>query len=118
MKRVWIAVAFLCLSIGLCTIEQLYIKMVFDDLSSIIAQMQEYESYEELSASVTEIRQYWDKHNDVLFALTDSDTVNELGQAIINLDPKSEDFNESLSELKTVNRFFYRNQRITPANIF
>lgn len=118
MKRIWIAVAFLCVSIGLCTAEQLYVQKVFNDLNVIIAQAEEYESYEELSSSVTKIKNYWDKHNDVLFALTDSDTVNELGQAIIKLDAKDEDFRQSLSELKTVNRFFYRNQRITFANIF
>lgn len=118
MKRIWIAVVFLCVSIGLCTFEQLYVQKVFNDLNGIIAQAEEYESDEELSASVKEIRRYWDKHNDWLFALTDSDTVNELGQAIIKLDPKDEDFRKSLAELKTANRFFYRNQRITFANIF
>ncbi len=118
MKRIWIAVAFLCISIGLCTVEQMYVQKVYNDLNSIIAQAEEYENYKELSSSVNEIKRYWDKHNDLLFALTDSDTVNELGQAITKLDAENEDFNESLAELKTVNRFFYRNQRITFANIF
>lgn len=118
MKRIWFAILFLALSVGLCVGEQMYSKKVYNDINSIIAEYDENGNNEDKSRTVNRIKDYWDKHNDLLFTIEESEALNELGQAISGLDPDDKDIPKSLNEIKTINKFFYENQRITAANIF
>lgn len=117
MKRIWFAVIFLAITMVFCAGEQIYVKKVYNDLNQQISQATEYDSFEDLVQAITNMQLYWQKNNDILFAISYQDNLNELSVAIKTLDPKDEDIKLKLAEVEACNFVFYENQRLSIANV-
>lgn len=118
MKRIWFAIIFLALCIGLCIGEQIYVKQVFYDLDEKISIAQQYSNKDELKNSLKEISDYWTKYNDILFALSYQSNLDDLSVAINSLNYNDDDIDTKLLELKAYSKVFYENQKLSPENIF
>lgn len=118
MKRIWFATIFLLLCIGLCTGEQLYVRKVYSDINSEISKIEKTESTAARAECVDKIKKYWDKNNNLLFAIADHGVLDDLSTAIRSLDAQDEELNKDLTEVRSITKVFYENQKITFANIF
>lgn len=108
MKRIWIAVALLIISAGLCTYEQIYIE----DFCDKVVYMTEHEDADG-------IKEMWKKKNDVIYIFSEHDMVDDLAVSIEQLDSKSgEKQKEALAEIRALTYAYHENQRITLSNIF
>ncbi|MFR5874939.1 MAG: DUF4363 family protein [Eubacterium sp.] len=118
MKRLWFAGIFIVIVISLCVGEQIYIEKIYSDLNNEISKAEQYESQEDLEAAIKNIQNYWDKNNDLLFAIADHGVLDDLSAEIQSLDPNDEDIESVLTDIRALNKVFYENQRISPTNIF
>ncbi len=118
MKRIWFAVIFLVLSISLCIGEQVYVKNVYEELDNKISIAQSHTNDSQLNNSIQDIKDYWTKYNDILFALSYQSNLDDLSVAVKTLDPDDDDINIKLLEVKAYSVVFYENQRLSPENIF
>ena len=115
MKRIWIAAALLAIMLGLCIGEQIYINSFCNGLDELIASAQEEPTKERLEA----IHEYWNKKNDVLYAMCQHDMLDELSVSIheMNNSQDEEAIKGALTDAKAQNYTFYENQKITLSNI-
>lgn len=118
MKRIWFATIFLLLCVGLCTGEQLYVRKVYSDINNEISKIEKYEKADDIAEGVNNIKKYWDKNNNLLFTIADHGVLDDLSTAIRSLDAKDEELKKDLTEVKSITKVFYENQKITFANIF
>ena len=120
MKRVWFAIVFVVLCIGLCVFQQGYVKQCCGELGSMLELAQKYEENGEeaaLKEQINKIQKYWIKRNDFLFIFSEHGTLDELAFNIRSLD-KAHNMKSALAETKTLVIIYYENERITLANIF
>ncbi len=106
MKRIWIAIAFLTLAIGICTTEQIYLEKTYTTINQFVDE-----------GKSDEIVQYWKKRNDILYAFSDHKVLDNLSEAINELD-HTDDKKKALTEVRAISKTFYENQRINFSNIF
>lgn len=118
MKRIWFAIIFLAISVGLSASEQMYVKKVYNDLNTMISEYSEYNDFADMLKGISNIEEYWDANNDLLFSIEDSNTLDDLGFAIYKLEANKANYKKTMKEIEMISRFFYRNQRVTLANIF
>ena len=74
MKRIWFAIVFLIVSVALCTGEQCYVKQVHGNINTRVEQaieQLENKDKQQLKSSVKGIKEYWERYNNLLFALSD-----------------------------------------------
>ena len=118
MKRLWFALIFLFIAAGLCFAEQYYINDFYNNLSEKISAAERYEKDgdAQLSEAISDIQDYWQKHNDLIFTLTNHGVLNDLSSEIHSLN--TENAKEGLPKTRAFLIAFYENQRITFANIF
>lgn len=121
MKRIWFAIVFLIVSVALCTGEQCYVKQVHGNIGTKVEQaieQLENEDKQQLKSSVKGIKEYWERYNNLLFALSDHGVLDDLGAKIRTMEASDEDIAAELSEVKALNEVFYENQKISVANVF
>lgn len=121
MKRIWFAIVFLLLSVILCTGEQYYVKKVHSNIDTRVEEAIESlnsKNKSQLNYSIKEIKEYWNKSNNILFCISDHGVLDDLGAQIRAVDASDEDVAGELSQIKALNEVFYENQRVTPANVF
>lgn len=118
MKRVWFAAAFLIIAAGMCFAEQYYINDFYNSLSEKISVAEEYNKSgdKRLGEAIDDIKQYWGKHNNLIFALANHGVLNDLSSEIRSLSVDNAE--EGLGKSKAFLIAFYENQRITLSNIF
>ena len=119
MKRVWFAVAFLALCIGLCVFEQNYVGKCCEDMISIINQAIVYENADEsdkCDAKIDELQKYWIEKNDVLFIFSEHDGLDELAESIRTLN-MTDDKNSALAKTKALVKIYYENERMALSNV-
>ena len=118
MKRLWFAGIFLLICAALCVIEQVYIKNFCLDTDAMIedAIVLSENGGDGLKEKTDEIKNYWDKNNNLLFMLTNHGELADLSADIRALDENDE--RDDLREIRARLKIFYENQRISPANIF
>lgn len=114
MKRIWFAIVFIVLCIGICIFDQVSVKAIHDELEKKIniAQIDSSDS------NINEIIDYYASREKLLFALCESNSVTEMSNTIYALSPKLDNLNERLLEIKAVNDSFYDAEKITLQNIF
>ena len=118
MKRLWFAIIFISICLAICLAEQHYIKDFYNEMNGRIEQAIVYSDNkdERLDSQIKDIKEYWYKHNDLIFTLTNHEVLDDLSAVIRSLDTKHAD--ESLRKAKATLEVFYENQRITLSNIF
>jgi hypothetical protein len=107
MKRLWIAITFLAIAVGLCTSEQIFIKNVYNTINQYVD-----------SADVEGLQEYWDKNNNLIFSFSEHSVLDDLSQKIEELNPNDEEIKSALTEVRALNKVYYENQRISLSNIF
>ena len=120
MKRVWFAVLFIVLCLGLCVLEQIYVNNSCKELISMIEQAQIYEKEKNkqgLDAEIEEIQSYWKRKNDILFIFSEHETLDELALNIRSL-KEAHNMKSALAETKTLVMIYYENERIALSNVF
>jgi hypothetical protein len=118
MKRIWFAIAFISIITLLCVGEQKYVAKVYNDLNDEIATSLSASNQKDLSNSINSIQKYWKDNNDILFAIADHGVLDDLSAEINSLDSNNEDVKSDLSEIKSLLKVFYENQRVTISNVF
>ena len=118
MKRLWFALVFLSISAVLCIGEQYYINDFYRQMTYRIDTAISYGENNDsrLDEAVDEIQNYWCRHNDLIFTLTNHGVLDDLSAHIRALNKN--DLGNDLNKIKAILTVFYENQRITPANIF
>lgn len=106
MKRIWIAVVLLSISIGICTAEQIYLERTYTQINKMVDEQ-----------NTDEIVEYWKKKNDILYAFSDHKVLDSLSEAIEELN-YAKDKKKALTEVRAISKTFYENQRINFSNIF
>ena len=119
MKRVWFAVIFIVLSIGLCVYEQYYVKSSCDNMIAIIDEAQEFEKAkdkENRDKKIDEIQSYWKKCNDFLFAFSEHGGLDDLAEHIRSL-KEAHNMKSALAETKALLKIYSENEKISFSNI-
>lgn len=106
MKRIWIAIVFLAISVTICVTEQIYINTAYNHINEYIDQ-----------GDSERLLKYWQDKNDILYAFTDHKMLDSLSDSINSLE-QTDEKEKTLIEIKAKAKTFYENQRITFSNIF
>lgn len=99
MKRLYLAVFFLAICIGLCVYEQLVIDDLYDTSISYIDRAIEYadnEEYEKAGELCAELNTYWDKRYSVITSMAEHGVVDDAGIIIDILTDEAENDTEAL----------------------
>lgn len=108
MKRIWIAILLIGLSVGLCIYEQSEVKEFCNEIDTLAQN-------EDLPG----IKEYWKKHNDRIYVFSSHDMLDEIAKSVEMLpDEKDNDTKNALSELRAYVKAYYENQKLSPSNIF
>ena len=124
MKRIYLALTFLALCIGLCIFEQYTVENTYNRTSEYIEQAIEYtdkEDYQSAKAECKKLTDFWNKRYPYLSAMIEHGTLDDAGITIYSLEEmaqeKSEDLKENLIDAKNQIKMIRENQRISPGNI-
>lgn len=125
MKRIYIAIFFLTLSIGLCVFEQYTVESTYKNTTVMLNTAQELlhkKDYDGIVKECSRLNEYWDKKYPCLSAMFDHDSLDEAGASIASLEElaksKSDDFESELINAKSRIEAIHKNQKITFGNIF
>lgn len=113
MKKIWIAIALISISLGLCIWEQ-------NEISSFCNTVDAYCQSENYNQSVKEITKLWNEKNNTLYAFSQHDLLEHLAENIEQLSSKKEkdEIKSALSEIRAQNNVYYQNHKMTFSNIF
>lgn len=125
MKRLYIAIAFLVISIGLCIFEQYTVEDAYKTTTECIdtAMVQlENKDYRAVEKSCRELAEYWDKKHPYMTAMIDHGALDDTGITINSLKElskkKSDELEAQLITAKNQIKTVRDNQKITFGNIF
>ena len=119
MKRVWFAVVFIALCIGLSVYEQCYVKTSCENMIMILEQAQRFEKEKNENGrnqKIEELQSYWKKRNDFLFAFSEHGGLDELAENIRSL-KEAHNMKSALAETKALVKIYYENERISFSNV-
>lgn len=113
MKRVWIAVALIFISIFFCSWEQYEITNFYKDVD-------EYCQNENYSQAAQQVSDIWNEKNNILYAFSQHDLLEHLAENIEQLNPKDDEdkIKSALKEIRAQNNVYYQNHKMTFSNIF
>lgn len=125
MKRLYIAVLFLFISVSLCVFEQYTVKSTYDQMTGYIETAIEYKNKndnENAEKTCKAMSEYWENRQPFLTAMIEHSSLNETSVAINSLNglaqENSDDLVENLITAKNQIKSIYDNQRISFGNIF
>ncbi|HBA93151.1 MAG TPA: hypothetical protein DCZ02_00885 [Ruminococcaceae bacterium] len=108
MKRIWIAVVLIAISLTLCATEQIKVEKFYQTIYTLADE-----------GNPKELKEYWKEKNDSVYIFSHHDMLDELAQSIEALDEeKNEQTGPALDVIKAIVKVYYENQRITMSNIF
>ena len=116
MKRIWFAVIFITVAFIACVFEQVHIKEFcnrIEAMSDNAIIMLESGDGKGFDNEVKAIQEYWQKENDLLFALSGHVILDELSFKINSLNGK----NEAIYDVKAIINAYRENNIIKIANI-
>ena len=107
MKRIWYAVAFLILTLSLCTYEQIFLNNSCQKvISSSYEREKEIEKndFKEAEELCVKAEKNWEKSYDILSMMIDHDILNneKLGFKVLFDTIKNNDTEESLEALREI----------------
>ncbi len=119
MKRIWYAVAFLLISIGICIGEQVFVKNVSQTLNNDIYKIEcEINAEQNTDESIDKINADYEKFESKLEVICDNSQTIELKTNFIEL--KNLDDAEkikALAEARALVETMYKNQKLSLTNI-
>lgn len=125
MKRVFIAIFFLILSVSLCVFEQYMVATTYKQATSYIdSAISDIQNNDYASAESTckELDYYWHKRLPVMTAMIEHGPLDEAGITIGALtdmfETRSDSIEDELIEVKNQIKSIRDNQRITFGNVF
>ncbi len=126
MKRIWIAVIFLVVSIISCGYEQITFKERYKDITNVIDKAVVCEDISEKKEYCYEIVDSWDKYLSKIAILIDESNLKDADVYIRKIgtcakdenECLSDDLNETLIETKSELEQIYDSSKIKFTNIF
>ncbi len=126
MKRIWIAVIFLVVSIIACGYEQITFKGRYDDIIGVIDKAVVCEDVSEKKEYCNEIVESWEKYLSKISILIDESNLKDADVYIRKIrtcakdenECLSDDLNETLIETKSELEQIYDSSKIKLSNIF
>lgn len=126
MKRIWIAVIFLVVSIVACGYEQITFKSRYEDIINIIDVAVECEDESEKKEYCYEIIDSWEGYLKKISVLIDESNLKDADVCIRKIksctnykdECLSDDLNETLIETKSELEQIYDSSKIKFSNIF
>lgn len=115
MKRVYIAIGLIAISLAVCFWEQMEIKSFCDTVAALTSEEKIKKSP---SDSAREIKKLWDEKNDTLYAFSQHDLLEHLAENIEQLESDTYELESKLEEIRAQNNVYYENHRMTFSNIF
>ena len=119
MKRVWFAVLFIVLCVGLAAYEQVYVRNCCERMISILGEAQQFEkekNSELRDKKIDELQKYWKKHNDFLFVFSESGGLDDLAGHIRSL-KEAHNMKSALAETKALVKIYYENEKVSFSNV-
>ncbi|MCR5208204.1 MAG: DUF4363 family protein [Eubacterium sp.] len=116
MKRIWFAVMFLLIAVGVCCFEQNYISGFCDEMDVRADKALECISNNDYGGFIKEcdsVKELWRDKNDILFALSGHTQLDELSIRVNALPSRT----EYLYEIKSIIRGYRENNKIKLSNI-
>lgn len=125
LKRLYIALIFMVISISLCIFEQYTInstyKVANQYINTAISQLDKND-YNAAKASCKQLNDYWGEKQKYMTAMIDHGSLDEASITISNLedlaDSESDDLGSELITAKNQIKSIYENQKITFGNVF
>lgn len=126
MKRIWIAVIFLVISIIFCGYEQVTLKEHYEDIISVIDKAVMCEDVSEKKEYCFKIADTWENYLSKISILIDESNLKDADVYILKIktyskdenDCLSDDLNETLIETKSELEQIYDSSKIKLSNIF
>lgn len=111
MRRIWIAIGMIIVVALLCTGEQYYVRNAAQKMDALIQEARNDKS------AIEELKKFWESHNDILFAISNHTSLDELSASIDQLQPDSREVEQELDKVESANSTYYENQRAIFSNI-
>lgn len=125
MKRVYIAVALLAISVSLCIFEQYTVTTAYEQSTAYIEKAIEYadkKDYKQAEKTCSQLTAYWSEKYPSLTAMIDHGPLDDAGVTINSLEElakdESDDLKETLITAKNQIESIYENQKVSLGNIF
>lgn len=125
MKRLYIAAAFLLLSVGLCIFEQYTVTTSYENATQIIdTAIEEVRNgdYEKAQESCHTLQEYWSQRQRYMAPIIEHGALDDASSTISALEYLAESKSDSLSDelitAKNQVKAIYENQKITFGNVF
>ncbi len=125
MKRLYIAAAFLLLSVGLCIFEQYTVTTSYENATQIIdTAIEEVRNgdYEKAQESCHNLQEYWSERQRYMAPIIEHGALDDASSTISALEYLAESESDSLSDelitAKNQVKAIYENQKITFGNVF
>ena len=125
MKRLYIAAAFLLLSVGLCIFEQYTVTTSYESATQIIdTAIEEVRNgnYEKAQESCHTLQEYWSQRQRYMAPIIEHGALDDASSTISALEYLAESKSDSLSDelitAKNQVKAISENQKITFGNVF
>lgn len=125
MKRLYIAAAFLLLSVGLCIFEQYTVTTSYENATQIIdTAIEEVRNgnYEKAQENCHTLQEYWSERQRYMAPIIEHGALDDASSTISALEYLAESKSDSLSDelitAKNQVKAIYENQKITFGNVF
>lgn len=126
MKRIWIAIIFLVVSVVSCGYEQIIFKERYEDMVGVIDKAVVCEDLSEKKEYCNEIVESWDNYLSKIALLVDETSLKDADVYIRKIktcakdenECLSDDLNETLIETKSELEQIYDSSKIKLSNIF
>lgn len=125
MKRIYIAILFTAVSIGLCVFEQYTVNSAYQTTTQYIETAIEQtndEDYVAAKSTCTQLREYWNEKYPYMSAMIEHGILDDAGITINSLENlaenRSDDLQEELITAKNQMKLIRDNQKVTFGNIF
>ena len=125
MKKLYIAIAFLIIALGLCVFEQYTVQSAYHQTTEYIDNAMEgleKNDYKAVEKSCDMLSKYWNKKYPIMTAMIDHGPLDEASITINSLNDlaknKSDELETQLITAKNQMKNIHDNQCITFGNIF
>lgn len=125
MKKLYVAAAFLIVSIALCVYEQYTVNTSYKEATIIInsaIENVEKEDYDGAKENCKKLNEYWTERQKYMAPIIDHGALDDASVTINNLEDLAENESDSLADelitAKNQVKAIYENQKITFGNVF
>lgn len=125
MKRLYIAIIFLAISVSLCIFEQYTVQETYKTATRYInnaIEAVDNNDYKKAEDDCKKLNDFWDEKQKYMTAMIDHGYLDDANLTISSLEELAKNKNESLEQelinAKNHIKSIYQNQKITFGNVF